>query len=187
MSFSRLCPRVGEILYEVGLLVGAEHEVHTVDGAHRLGLELCIASCDHDKGPGILAYHAMDGLTAFVISHFGHRAGVDQADVGVFALLCCDDAHLAEQLAKGGGFREVELAAECVVGCFLALEGTGIDHASFLFYAKVLFSHDNLTVEAGKSEVSLLWVCEILSKLIVTLKIKLYFCTIKKSKLECGQ
>ena len=182
MSFTWLCPRVGEILYEVGFLVGAEHKVHAVDGAHRLGFQLSIASRDHDKGAGVLAHHAVDGLAAFVVGHLGHRAGVDQADVGMLTLVSGCDAHLAEQLAKGGGFREVELAAECVVGCFL-----GIDHASFLFYAKVLFSHDNLTVEAGKSEVSLLWVCEILSKLIVTLKIKLYFCTIKKSKLECGQ
>ena len=135
MSFARLCPRVGEILYEVGFLVGAEHEVHTVDGAHRLGLELGIASCDHDKGTRVLAYHAMDGLTAFVIGHLRHRAGVDEADVGVLTFVGGCDAHLTEQLAEGGGLGEVELAAQRVVGCLLALKGTGIDHASFLFYA----------------------------------------------------
>ena len=72
MSLARLSPGVGEVLYEVGFLIGAKHEVHAVDSTHRLGLELSIASCDHDKGIGVLAHHAVDGLTAFVVGHLGH-------------------------------------------------------------------------------------------------------------------
>jgi hypothetical protein len=66
----------------------------------------------------------MDGLSALVIGHLGDRTGVDQADVGMLALVCRRYAHVFEHLAKRRGLRKIQLATKRVICCFFALKGT---------------------------------------------------------------
>ena len=63
------------------------------------------------------AGEAMYGLTAFVVGHFGDRAGIDNADVGHFALLRSSHSGPLKAVTKSGCLSEVELAAEGLIGC----------------------------------------------------------------------
>ena len=76
MSVVCLCPFLREKLYEVGLLVGSQHEIHPVDGTNALGLKLGIATGDYDKGSLVGPHHAIDSLTALAVGNIRHRTGV---------------------------------------------------------------------------------------------------------------
>ena len=118
MEFVQRCPTLllaapslGEELHEVGLLIRSQHEVDAIDLADGRWLQLSIASRHHDKRMRMVAHQAMNNLAALVVGHFGHRASVDQADVGLFAFLTRVHAQLLEHLCEGGCFREIQLTA----------------------------------------------------------------------------
>jgi hypothetical protein len=116
--------------YDVAFAVGAEDEVNAWHVEDLLGLELGVAAGDDDKGVGVLADKATDGLAAFLVGYFGDGAGVDDADVGALPFLYGLYAVGFEGLAEGGGFCKVEFAAEGEVGGGFVLEDGGIDHGS---------------------------------------------------------
>ena len=107
--------------YDVTFAVGAEYKVHAWHIADLLGLELGVAAGDDDEGVGVAADEAADGLAAFLVGYFGDGAGVDDADVSLLAFLDSLYAVGFEALADGGGFCEVEFAAEGKVGSFFVL------------------------------------------------------------------
>ena len=115
--------------YDVAFAVGAEDEVNAWHVEDLLGLELGVAAGDDDKGVGVLADKATDGLAAFLVGYFGDGAGVDDADVGALPFLYGLYAVGFEGLAEGGGFCKVEFAAEGEVGGGFVLEDGGIDHS----------------------------------------------------------
>ena len=120
------CPthkRLRKKLYQTGLLVRAQHQVNTVNTTDGLGVQLGIAARHHHKGPRMLAHHAVDGLTALVVSNISYRTGVDQADVCRLTLLRRCDTHLLKHLRKGRCLREVQLAPQGVICRFFALKG----------------------------------------------------------------
>jgi hypothetical protein len=57
-----------------------------------------------------------------MVGHFGNRACIDDADVRYLSRLHHAYPHLLKLFAYGGGFREVEFAAQCVEHGLLALE-----------------------------------------------------------------
>ena len=99
-----LRPGIVEILHQMGLLVGSQHQVHSLNATHVLRLQLGVAARDDDEGTGVLAHHAMDCLATLVVCNLSHRAGVDQADVSLLPFLRRDHTHAFEQFAKGRGF-----------------------------------------------------------------------------------
>ena len=119
-----LRPSIAEILYQIGFLVGAQHQINSFYLAYILRLQLGIASRHDDESPRVLPHHAVNRLTTLMVGNFRHRASVDQANVSFLPILCSNHAHVFEHLAKSGSFREVEFAAQCIISCFLALEGT---------------------------------------------------------------
>ena len=66
----------------------------------------------------------MDGLSTLMIGNLSNGASIDKTNVGFLPLLCRNDAHIFEHLAESGSFREIEFAAQRIVGCLFALEGT---------------------------------------------------------------
>ena len=103
-------PGIVEILYQMGFLVAAQYKVYTIDGTHLFRLQLRVTTCHDDKGSGVFAHHSVDDLSAFMVGHLRHRASVDEADIGRFALVGCAHAHVLKHLPKGRGFREIEFA-----------------------------------------------------------------------------
>ena len=96
-------PRVVEILQEVGLLVGAQHEVHAVHLAHLLRVELGVAPRHHHESARVLPDQAMYCLAALMVGHLRNRTGIDEADVSLLAIFRLHDTHLAEELGESGG------------------------------------------------------------------------------------
>ena len=117
---------------EACFLVAAQHQVYSLYLAHALRLQLCVAASHNYQRAGMVARHAVDYLSALVVGHFRHRAGVYQADVGLLAGSRLAHSHLLEEFAEGGGLREIELASQRVVGGFLALEYRTVYHISHL-------------------------------------------------------
>ena len=107
---------------DVALFCCAEYEIDSGSGKDFLRFELGIAACDDYKSPRMLLDEFVDGLPAFVVSHFGDGTCVDHADVGNLALLRLDHTIVLELLCYGRGFSEVEFAAEREVSCLLALQ-----------------------------------------------------------------
>ncbi len=68
------------------------------------------------------AGHLGDLLTAFVIGHFGHAAGVDQTDVGRLTLMHRFGALLLQAFDDGRGLGVVELASERKTRYFASFE-----------------------------------------------------------------
>ena len=120
--------QVAQVLQDVELLFGTQNQVHVGDVGNLVGFELRIAAGHYDKGLRVLPGDATDGLPAFLVGQFGHRAGVDYADVGLFAGSCLANAVSLEGLPDGGSFGKVEFAAQCVVGCGLILECVDVYH-----------------------------------------------------------
>ena len=89
----------------------SQHQVNAFDTAHPLRLQLRIATSHHDKGIGMFAHHAVDGLPAFVVGHVGYGASVDEADVSFLAFLGSHHTHVLKRPPEGGSLREVQLAA----------------------------------------------------------------------------
>ena len=88
-------------LYQVCLLVGTQHQVNTFYLTHEIRLQLRIASSDHHKGMRMLAHHAVYSLTTLMISNLGHRACVNQADIGMLPLGGSLHSHFLQHLRKG--------------------------------------------------------------------------------------
>ena len=76
-----------------------------------------VAAGDDDACLLILAHEPLDELSPFLVGRFGDGASVNHADVGRFALGAALHAALREHCAHGGGFGEVELAAQRMVLC----------------------------------------------------------------------
>ena len=100
MPFARLCPSLGQKLYQIGFFVGSQHQVYTVDLAHSFTLQLGVTACHHNKGTGIFPHHPVNGLSAFVVGDLGDRACIDEADVGLVALADRGHSHVAQQFAE---------------------------------------------------------------------------------------
>ena len=96
-----LHPCVVKKLYEVGLLVRSQHKVNPFNGAHLCGLKLGVTTCDDHERTGVFAHHLVYGLTAFVVCHIGHGAGVYKTYIGFLVFICRADAKLLEHLTKG--------------------------------------------------------------------------------------
>ena len=120
--FGHSAPCLGEMLHQTGLLIGPQHEVDTLDAANSLRRQLRIASRHHDEGPGVIAYHAVNGLPALMVGHFRHRTGIDKAEVGLFAFPGLRHAHISEHAGKGRCLREIELASQGEIGSLFALK-----------------------------------------------------------------
>ena len=105
------CPCVTQELYEIRLLVRSQNEVYTIYLAHWLRFQLCIASCNNHEGTRIVTYKTMDGLTTFMVSHFGYRASIHQTDVSNLAFFSNMNTQIGKHLAESRGFREVQLAS----------------------------------------------------------------------------
>ena len=95
--------RVVEILNEVGLFIRSQHQIDALNLAHFFTLQLCIAACHDDECTGILAHHFVDGLSTFMVGHFGHAAGIDEADVSLLIFLSREHTHVGQHLAESGG------------------------------------------------------------------------------------
>ena len=81
-------------LHQLGLLIGTQHQIHTLNLAHRLGFELRIASCHYHKSTWIAACHPANGLPALMVGHLRYRTGVDETEVGFLAFLHLAKSHL---------------------------------------------------------------------------------------------
>ena len=121
-------PRIREILYEVSLLVGSQHQAHSLYLAHRLGRELRIASRHHNKGSRILTHQAMNSLTAFVVGNIRNRACIYEANISLLALLCLHHSHLFQEFSKSRSLRKIEFTTERIVSRLLALKNRTVYH-----------------------------------------------------------
>lgn len=104
-------------LYDLPLLLGAKHQVHTVNCGYLLWLKLGIAACDDDLCAGMLANKLMDGLPALMVGDLGHATGVDDADIGNLVLTDTTYAGSLELLPHGRSLGKIEFAAQREIGC----------------------------------------------------------------------
>ena len=116
-------PGLREKLYEIGLLVGTKHKIHSLNLAHGLWLQLGITTSHDHEGVRMLSHHTVYGLPAFVVGHLCHRTGVDYTKVCLFSICSSGHTHIVQQTPKSGCLRKIQLAPECKVGCFLSLKG----------------------------------------------------------------
>ena len=71
-------------------LVHSQHIIHLRQIGYLAGLELCVAARHDQHRIGVLAANTMDGLAVFVVGSVGHRAGIDDTHIGLFALFGTD-------------------------------------------------------------------------------------------------
>ena len=99
----RFSPRLREILYQMSLLIRAQHEVDSLNLRHSLCRQLRVTARHHHEGTRMLAHHPVDSLTALMIGHLSHRTSVDQADVRLLTLLSCTYPHLLQHFPESRG------------------------------------------------------------------------------------
>lgn len=103
----------------------SEHDIHAFDPAYRAGFQLGIAARDGDDGIGVRAGQLSDKVAAFLIGVFRYRTGIDDVYVGIAGRRFNVTAR-TELSGEGGGFGEVEFAAERVEGDFRRGHGVSI-------------------------------------------------------------
>ena len=74
-------------MQHVALLFHAQYEVNPREGGYLVSLELCVTPHYNDKGSRVFACETVNGLSTLVVSHIGDGASIDNADVGLLALL----------------------------------------------------------------------------------------------------
>ena len=100
----------GNLFNDFPLLILPQHQTYARNSSYLFGLELCVATCDDDEGPGMLANELMYGLPTLVIGHLGDTAGVDDANISDLTRLHLLHTSSGELTRDGGRFGEVELA-----------------------------------------------------------------------------
>ena len=96
------------------VLVSIAHDqVHTIDGGQLGRCGLGMAAGDHDARAGIGPDSLTNGLTALHGGLAGHRAGIDDHDVG-HAVVAGGKARIRfhQRIADGLGLALVDFAAE---------------------------------------------------------------------------
>ena len=96
---------------ERSLFVIADHDVHPFDGRQVLRAELGVTPRYGYQCAGILAYRPPHDVAAFFVCVFGHRTGVDHADVRPLSFRGTGIAAFFELAGDGCGLGKVEFAA----------------------------------------------------------------------------
>ena len=105
-----------DALGHLALLLHAEDEVHALHPCNLACLQLGIASDNNNRGIGMLAMQAVNGLPALLIGSLGHATGIDNAHICLFAIDGGENALRLQLVAKGRGFRKIEFTAQRDVG-----------------------------------------------------------------------
>jgi hypothetical protein len=69
------------------LLVLPEHKINPLNMCDFIGFELGVASGNDENRVRVLSPDTMNHLPVFMIGSIGHGAGVDDADIRLFAFL----------------------------------------------------------------------------------------------------
>ena len=115
-------------LNQRGLFIRSQHQVYALHLSDTLRLQLRIAPRHHNEGPRMLSHQSVYHLSALMVSHIGHRAGIHQHQVSLLALASGCHAQLLQHLAEGRRLREIQLAAQRGIGCLLTLKSRIINH-----------------------------------------------------------
>ena len=115
-------PSIAQELYKVGFLIGAKHQVNTINLAHPLRLQLSVTSRYSHKSAGIIAHHTMYCLSALVVGNFCHRASIDKTKVSLLTFLCCNNTQFLQHLTECRRLGEVKFAAKRIISCLLILK-----------------------------------------------------------------
>ena len=122
---------ITQILYQIRLLIAAQHQVHALYPGHAFRLQLRIAARHHHEGTWILAHHPVNSLAALVVSHLRHRTGIDQTDIRLLPFFRRAHPHLLQHLPESRSLREIEFASQRIVNCRFALKSTRIYHIPY--------------------------------------------------------
>ena len=122
--------QVAQVIHQAAFLLGTEYHIHPFDGSYLLGLELGIATRHHHKGSRMVLHQAMDGLTAFLVRHFGDRTSVHHANVRLLPFPSRTYSRFLQNLSDSGGLREVQFTAQGVINGLLILKYSSIYHSS---------------------------------------------------------
>ena len=74
-----------EEFHDLTFLFHAHHKVNAWEGGNFASFQLGVASHHDKQGSWMLTGEAVDGLTALVVGYVGHRTGVDDTDICLFA------------------------------------------------------------------------------------------------------
>ena len=120
--------QIAQEIHNAAFLFCPQHDIHSFDGCHLFRLQLGIASCYHHKGSRMILDQPMDGLTAFLVRHFRNGTGVYHTNICLLPSSCRTDTRFLQQLTNGRSFREIQLAAQCIIDGCLILKYCSINH-----------------------------------------------------------
>jgi hypothetical protein len=92
----------------------AQHGIHTGYVSYFLWLELCIAAHHQHISIGVFAQGLLHRLTAFAVCIVSYTAGVDHIHICRLVKGHRFIPLLLELAVQGGGFAEIQLAAQCM-------------------------------------------------------------------------
>jgi hypothetical protein len=101
-----------------------------------------------------------NSLPAFFIGKFGHRAGIDHAYIRPFPLPCLAYSVLCKTFADSGSFREIEFAAQRIIGGGFILKDCLIDHVlpvETLYYGAKISNIAVLLSRLGGVKIQVVW------------------------------
>lgn len=96
------------------LVVGPQNFIDALHLTDSIGTNLCVTTRNDQIGIGIRTPDFVNGLPAFFIGIVGYGAGVDDANIGCFSLLCLAKSLLDEQLANVRRFGKVKFASQSI-------------------------------------------------------------------------
>ena len=94
----------------VALLFGSQNHIHMAYLRYFFGLQLCITSGNYHKGIGVLFVYLPNQPAAFLIGQLRHRAGIDDAYIGLFPVTDPPNPVCSQLLPDRRCFRKIELA-----------------------------------------------------------------------------
>ena len=124
--------QIAQIVHQFALLLRTQYHIHPLDGSHLFGFQLGIATGHYHKGSRMVLHQAMNGLTALLVGHLGNGTCIDNTDVRLFTLTHGTHSGFLQHLADGRSFREIQLAAQGVIGSLLILKYSSIYHISMV-------------------------------------------------------
>ena len=122
-----------QMLEQIQLLFGTQHQIDPFDVSYLVRLQLGIATRYDHKGSRVLLADPPDGLSAFLIGQFSDGTGVDNTNIGLFARAYFPYALLGQQFADGGCFCKIQFTSHCKISSFLCIEYCLINHVHCCF------------------------------------------------------
>ena len=129
--------QITQEIHDTAFLFSSQYHIHSFNGSHLFRFQLGIASSHHHKGPRMILYQPVNGLTAFLVGHFCYRTSIDHTNIRLLPSSCRTDTRFLQQLANGRGFREIQLAAQCIIYGCLILKYSSIYHISLICSTKI--------------------------------------------------